>query len=307
MAGLGASSVVAPLTQRVWAEANCYVDLWIGLALSRDLDPHPMLFPALAVDFEGDQWTFLKPRHEDLRRLYGFEIEELQLWDGFERHVCQQLARGRVVLAEVDAFHLPDTQGVSHRREHVKTTIGIDRVDREQRRVDYFHNAGYFSASGDDFDGLMRPAFALPLFAEIVKLERMQRLDVAELRRLGRELCARDVARRPRTNPLREYLRCFDAHAAELRERDHEAFHRYAFATLRQCGAAFELGARCLRWLDPSLGTPACDLEAIAEAAKTALLKLARGVQRNKSLDLEPLAAAAPRWDAAFARLAEVV
>ena len=34
-----------------------------------------------------------------------------------------------------------------------------------------------------------------------------------------------------------------------LADKDLPTFHRYAFATLRQCGAAFELAALYLRWL----------------------------------------------------------
>ena len=34
----------------------------------------------LAVDWEGDQWTFFKPPHSDLRTLYGFDTQELNVW-----------------------------------------------------------------------------------------------------------------------------------------------------------------------------------------------------------------------------------
>jgi hypothetical protein len=306
MAGTGAPTAAARLTEQVWAETNCYVDLWVGLLRARGLDPHPMLFPALAADFEGDQWTFVKPRHEDLRRLYGVEVDELQLWDGFERHVRVQLERGRIVLAEVDAYFLPDTDGVSYRREHVKTTIGIAGLDSDRRSIEYFHNLGRFTARGEDFEALIRPDHPLPLFAEIVKLERALERPVWAQRSIARELLARDVHRRPAENPIRSYVRSFGEHAQELAASDLETFHRYAFATLRQCGAAFDLAARALRWLDSDYGAAAHDFEEIGDAAKTALLKLARGVQRHRALDLEPLASVAERWDRAFSRIEAV-
>ena len=29
-------------------------------------------------------------------------------------------------------------------------------IDRDDRRLGYFHNAGYFEADGEDYDGLLR-------------------------------------------------------------------------------------------------------------------------------------------------------
>ena len=47
--------------QRIWVEKNCYVDLWIELLHALRLEPLAMLPFTLAIDFEGDQWTFFKP------------------------------------------------------------------------------------------------------------------------------------------------------------------------------------------------------------------------------------------------------
>ena len=293
---------------RVWLETNCYADLWIELLGALALEPYAMLSHTLRVDFEGDQWTFFKPGADDLRLLYGIEIAELAIWDGGERHLIEQLSRGRIVLWEVDAYYLPDTAGISHHQAHTKTTIGVERIDPGAKRLGYFHNAGYHTLEADDFDGLLSKTAALPLYAELVKLDRLERLGDRELRRRARRLFLRDVARRPPQNPILEYQRDFARHAGWLAGGELEVFHRYAFASLRQCGAAYELAASHLRWLftdNPVALAAADDFDAIAVAAKAETLKLARAVQRNRAAELGPLLDAAPRWDRAFSALVE--
>ena len=70
--------------------------------------------------------------------------------------LTEQLALGRLAIVEVDAFYLPDTAGTSYRCEHVKTSIGIQALDPEARRLGYFHNAGYYELAGEDFTGVFR-------------------------------------------------------------------------------------------------------------------------------------------------------
>src|SRR4029079_1878071 len=60
---------------RLFAETNCYVDVWIELLHAHGLEPAAMLAFCAAIDWEGDQWTFFKPPHADLEALYGVEIE----------------------------------------------------------------------------------------------------------------------------------------------------------------------------------------------------------------------------------------
>ena len=117
-----------------WSESNCYADLWIEVLHALGLEPHAMLAHVLPVDVEGDQWTFFKPPLQDLEFLYGIDVQELQLWDGFACHVVDQLTRGRLVLAEVDAFYLPDTRGTTYRSSHAKTTIGNETGGIAPRR-----------------------------------------------------------------------------------------------------------------------------------------------------------------------------
>jgi hypothetical protein len=290
---------------RTWSETNCYADLWIEVLHALGLEPHAMLAHALFVDVEGDQWTFFKPPPGDLEVLYGIDVQELQLWDGFACHVIEQLGRKRLVLAEVDAFYLPDTRGTTYRTSHAKTTIGIERADPAARRLGYFHNAGYHELDGDDYDGILEPALLLPPYVEFVKFDRVSRLPDHELRRRSRLLLARHWARKPGENPIIGFDRVFARHIERLGG-DLVRFHAFAFASLRQCGAAYELGARYLRWLLPETAdalAAADDLEAIAQASKTALLRMARAAANRKAMDLEPLNAVAPRWDEAFRRL----
>jgi Domain of unknown function (DUF1839) len=288
-----------------FAESNCYADLWIELLHALELDPHAMLAHVLAVDFEGDQWTFFKPPGEDLRSLYGIDVQELQIWSGFAGHVFEQLRRGRVVLAEVDAFHLPDTAGTSHRLSHVKTTIGIERVDFDAGELGYFHNSGYHRLEGADFAGVFESLPALPPYVEFAKLERLKRLPPSDLRRKSRALLASHLERAPKRNPIIAQEQQFEAQIRNFMG-DLERFHAYSFASLRQCGAAWELGAHYVRWLFPDdreAAAAAAELELIAGAAKSTILQLARATMRNKPRDLKLLVAVAPSWDAAMEQL----
>ena len=60
-----------PLHQegRIWVEKNCYIDIWIEVLHSLGLTVEACLGFVLAIDFEGDQWTFFKPSHDELNTL----------------------------------------------------------------------------------------------------------------------------------------------------------------------------------------------------------------------------------------------
>ncbi len=295
--------------ERIWPETNCYVDLWIEVLSAQGLSPEAILGFTLTQDFEGDQFTFFKVPLEDLETLYGIRVTELAIFDRPERHVLEQIGRGRLTLLELDSYFLPDTRGVTYRQEHGKTTVAVNRLDLEKRELDYFHNGGFFHLSGDDFDGLFQmnaAPEALPLlpYTEFAKFPAAYP-GVRDMREAAWKLLRHHFARRPEQNPIRAFAEVFPAQVELLAERDFSFFHKYAFNTLRQVGANFELLASHLDWLN-SKGFAQAEKHAlrIAEVAKSTQFLLARAVTRKK---FEPLVTALDpaieAWDLLVAEL----
>ncbi len=280
--------------ERVWPETNCYVDLWIEVLAASGLMPEAMLGFTLTQDFEGDQFTFFKVPLEDIEQLYDIRVTELAIFDSIENHVSEQIARGRLCLVEMDSFFMPDTQGVGYRQEHGKTTVGINRLDMANRVMDYFHNGGFFRLEGEDFDGVFqrnRPEGTLPFlpYTEFVKFPKTP-ISAAHQRETATALLRRHFARRPDGNPIAGFASVFPKHVEAVAERPFGYFHKYAFNTLRQFGANFELLASHLAWLDePAYGPAIGEALKISECAKTVQFQLARAVTRKK---FDPLATA---------------
>ena len=289
--------------ERMWPETNCYADLWIEVVAALGLPPEAMFGFTLTQDFEGDQMTFFKVPLEDLESLYGIRCTELAIFDRLEGHVAEQIRRGRLCLVEMDSFYMPDTHATGYRKEHGKTTVGINRLDVENRVMDYFHNAGFFRVEGEDFDGLFQlhleetdPPF-LP-YTEFARLPNVKPSEEA-IRREARRLLARHFSRRPAANPIRAFAAEFPRQVEVVAERPFGFFHKYAFNTLRQLGANFELASSHLNWLDASsFGEAAAQAARISEVAKSVQFQLARAVTRKK---FDPLASAldpaAEAWD----------
>jgi Domain of unknown function (DUF1839) len=285
---------------RAWIETNCYADLWIEILHARGLDPLAMLAFTLCVDFEGDHWTFFKPEFATLRTLYGIEVEELIVWKGLHAAAEEQLARGRIVLAEADAFYLPDTVATDYRLRHTKTTIGIAHM--EDRRCEYFHNGGSFTLAGDDFDAVFAPR-ELAMYCEFAKFDRTRVLSAGDLRAESRLTLRSALTRVPARNPMLEFAA--RVVADEVTQQGLEYWNSYAFVALRQCGAAFELGGEYLRWLDPQLTPAAAACDRISTAAKALILKGARAANRGRALDAgDALSVMAESWDRAMELLA---
>lgn len=294
---------------RVWAETNCYTDLLIELVHALGHDPVPCLAFTLAVDFEGDQWTFFKPAHCELMRLYGLDVQELAIWRPLRDHVVEQVERGNVPLVEVDSFYLPDTAGTAYQLTHAKTTIGVNEIDVALGRLGYFHNAGYFAVQGDDFERLF-DVKGLPPYVEFVKPRPdAQPLAGRALVDASLDLLRSHLARAPRQNPFHAFAQRFEQDLAWLMQSPIEQFHTYSFATLRQYGACFELAETYLRWLGDQgvegVDAPARALHDIAETAKAFQFQLARSMARRKPLDLAPIARMGAHWDAALPVLRE--
>jgi hypothetical protein len=297
---------------RIWGQTNCYCDLWIELLHAMGHEPIAALPFTFAIDFEGDQWTFFKFPAADLATLYGADVQELALWRPLLDHVEEQIARRRIVLVEVDSFHLPDTEGTAYKRQHTKTTIAIAAVDRQGQRLDYFHNSGFYSLQGADFQGIISgPAESdlphLPPYAEFVKFGFAKPLPEAELLALSLDILRLRLRQVPAANPFREFKARFERDSATLLGMPLDHFHQYAFATMRQFGACYELSGTYLGWLSghgiPGYSETAGQFLDLANGAKVLQFQLARSVSKRKAMDLTALDSMAVAWDRGMERL----
>lgn len=295
---------------RLWAETNCYTDLLIELMHAMGREPEAMLGFTVAVDFEGDQWTFFKPRPCEISELYGLEIQELALWRPLAEHFAEQVQAGHVLLAEIDSYYLPDTAGTAYRTTHTKTTIGVNQIDVASRRMGYFHNAGYFTVEGDDFDELLQTrglphARVLPPYVEFVKQRPNLTLPWGDaLTDLALGFLARHLERAPVDNPFPRFKARLASDLGWLMKADLGRFHAYSFATLRQFGACYELASTHLAWLArrgvAGVDDSAAAFRQVAEEAKAMQFQLARSMARGKPLDLEPLDRMGRLWQRAM-------
>jgi hypothetical protein len=316
-------------SDRVWPETNCYVDLWIELLKALGADPVAALGFTIGIDFEGDQWTFFKFPLEDLRSLFGIEVQEYAIWRAMPDHLLEQAARNRFLIIEVDSWYLPDTAGVSYRKAHNKTSIAINTFDLTRKTLGYFHGSGYFEANGEDVDGLLRlgsPARwsddVLAPYVEVVKVDRQVRRSNAELRALATGVLSEHLARRTdhdgagagagagNFNAMARFLERFSVDVHTYAASDLAAFHRYAFATLRQIGAASELAGDHIRWLLPDntgFNTCADHFLKVSTSAKALQFKLAR-LAAGRSTDLsETMREMQKAWSNAFSMLTHLL
>ena len=300
----------------VWVEKNCYVDIWIEVIHALGLEPRAILPFVAAVDFEGDQWTFFKPPHGELRDLYGIDVQELNVWRTLLEHAQEHLAAGKLISTEADAWWLPDTSGTDYRRQHTKSTIVLNDLDLDRRTLGYFHNAGYFRLEGEDFARTFRldqppdPAF-MPLFAELVRVDRVVKRPVAELVALSIELWRRHLRRRPADNPVRRFQQRFERDLPLLQEKGLGHYHAWAFGSTRQLGAAFELAAANLQWLTANgvagLTAATADFTTLATTNKTFILKGARAAQNRRAFDSAALFdGMAAAWESGQRSLQEI-
>ena len=295
-------------SDRSFTETNCYTDVWIELLHGAGLDPTAVMGYCIAIDFEGDQFTFFKPPAHDIERLYGIEIQELTVYRPLHEHAIEQLERGCTILPEVDAWFLPDTAATSYGAEHVKTSIAIEAVDLDARTLRYFHNAGYHELRDEDFDGIFQVGehsagmFRMPPFTELLRIDKRRVLTDHELRTVSRELLAHHLARRPAANPIDLFAVRLAADLERLLSADEADYHAYTFATVRQLGAAFELAASHLDWLGEPAAAAAC--RELTDGAKMLLFKLVRAANRRRPFDVREAAAPlAASWTRAMSAL----
>lgn len=287
---------------RDYPETNCYTDTLVELLHSRGHEPLAMLGHLVRTDFEGDQFTFFKPPQGDLERLFGVDIHEMQPVGALPDQMAEQLARGRSMTAELDSFFLPDTAATDYRRNHVKTTIAVDAIDRDATVLQYFHNQGRHELSGDDYLGVFRldgtPPEVLPPYLELARFDGPPAEDQHAV---ARELLAHHLGYRPAENPFEAFGAQLAEDLPRLLEGDLEGFHAYAFATVRMAGAAFELLQAHCDWL---LGERVEPLDRIVEGCKVLSFRLAR----RRAFDPAPaIAGMASAWGEAMEDLERAV
>ncbi len=296
--------------ERVWSTTNSQLDVWIELLHTLNLDPAPVLLPTLCADFEGDQWTHSTVAPADLWACYGIAVDEMFVWRPLLAHFVEQLDRGNAVLVEVDEFHLPDMVGSSYQRAHCKTVIAVTGYDRNAHRLRYLHGAGGAEVDGDDLDALITAGIGsaqLAPTARIVKLDRLAPRTDAERAVLGVALARFHATRLPVRNPVRAFADALRAHGAWLAGGDAEHYQKWAFATLQQCGAAFELSADVCAWLakhgEPVEGAVA-PLRAVSQSARVLHQRLVRVSQSGRMPDVSATTDDMARaWDDAMAIL----
>jgi hypothetical protein len=295
-------------SDRVWVETNCYVDLWIEVLHALGVDPRAGCAFTLSIDFDDDQFTFFKFPLEDLRCLWGVDVYEMNPWLPIDHHVELQLAKGRLMTVEVDAFFLPDTAGTSYQTEHVKTSIVPQLIDRNQRRLGYFHGQGYWELSGDDYGGVFRvdsrpDPQVLPPYTELIKLDRLERPDDQTLVQRAITLMRQHLARR-RPGSITRFRTRFPDDLTWLRSEELATFHLYSFATLRQLGAAAELAGSFTEWLSEQgqsgLETATADFATVATTAKSMQFSLARAAAGRDVNFVPMLDELARAWDGAL-------
>jgi len=291
---------------RLWTETNCSVDVWVELLHAFGHEPIAALPFTLAIDFEGDQWTFFKFPPGDLFELFGADVQELAIRGRLDAHLEEQVARGRPVLIELDARYLPDTAGTSYRSAHVKSTAGVIGIDVHAQQLIYFHNQSLHQLHGDDFVDALKlrepidPA-SLPPYTEFVKLRSAEAQGDDDIVKRSIAMLRKHLALAPADNPFVPFKARLQAELPALLAQDLEEFHQYSFATWRMFGASYELAATYLRWLgahgEPGLEACADEFQTLAELAKAAQFQLARAITRRKTLDLSTVDAMAEHWD----------
>jgi hypothetical protein len=294
-------------TSRTYTETNCYADIIIELLHACGYEPLAAFGQVIRLDFEGDQWTFFKPPPEDLERLFGIDIHEMQPYRPIPVQIAEQIELGRTIIVELDSWFLPDTASTTYRSEHVKTSVAADAIDVQGEVLRYFHSAGLFELSGEDFRGIFRAdghaPDVLPPYAELVRFDAGHRLGNEELLVASRELLGRHLAHRPADNPFQRFGTQLTRALPELSEQGPDAYHAYAFATVRMAGSAFEALATYADWLSGGQTAASEPMREIVDACKAMSFRLAR----RRAFDAEPLIATmAAAWERAIGALGQL-
>jgi hypothetical protein len=295
---------------RTYLETNCYTDIIVELLHGRGDEPLAALGCLVRTDFEGDQWTFFKPPPEELESLFGIDIHEMQPYRPLPLQIAEQIDNGRTIIVELDSWYLPDTATTSYRAEHVKTSVAAEAIDLERGWLRYFHGPGLYELDGEDYTGIFHltgeaSPEILPPYTEIVRFDSGPRLEGSELRAAARALLRRHLEHRPRSDPFERFAVQLSRDLPLLSEAGPEAYHAYAFATVRMVGAAFELAAAQADWLlAADAARPVEAMRTIVDGCKVLGFRLARRRQFDPGPVLETLSEA---WRQTIEALEEVV
>lgn len=268
-----------------YPETNCWTDVVVELLHAHGREPLAGLGCTLALDHEGDQFTFFKPRAEELETLFGVDVHELQPYRSLRSHLLAQLAQGRTLIIEVDAWWLPDTAGTSYRNDHVKTAIAVDTLDAD--KLVYFHNAGLHVLRGEDLERVLVPE-SLPGYVEVVRFDGEQPTPT-ELPIVARELMRDNLLRRPTVSPFVAFGDQLGRELDQVIALSPRDVHVFAFATTRMAGAAMALAAAHVRWV---LGESGAEAAAAFDAVSSTTRTLTMRLMRRKPFDPSELVGA---------------
>jgi len=291
--------------ERTYLETNCYTDILIELLHTAGCEPLAAMGATVRMDFEGDQWTFLKPYPQDLEALFGVDIHEMQPYRAIPEQAAEQIAKGRTLIVELDSYYLPDTASTSYRRDHVKSSVVIESIDRESERMRYFHATALYELGAEDYRGVFRLGRefsddVLPPYTELVRFDAGPRLEGPELRDAALALLRGHLDRRPATNPFLRFGQALARDLPRLLAGDAEDYHAYAFATVRMAGSAFEVGASLATWLLSDPAAVSEPLTRVVEGCKALSFRLARRREFDPGPTVQALAQA---WDEGLSRL----
>ncbi len=314
--------------------------LWIELLATLGLDPHALWPLAAALAFEGDQWTAVEPSRDELRALYGVDVQELVVWRPLAEHAIEHLSAGRALVVDVDAFWLPVAAGsddTDYRRHHRKTTIVLNELDLDARRIACLHASGCLEARGDDVTHLLGleddasdleaiadwrgarvaqlgaaamalEAGRLPPRAQFVRADRRVARSTEELQMLALHHLGSHLAFRPESNPLRQFAARLADDLPLLREYGPASYADWASCTVRQLASAFAFAVRGLAWQDAPHASPLRDaarsFEHIARDAQALEARLDDARSTSKPVDTASLLERmAQCWDDGMAAL----
>jgi hypothetical protein len=145
----------------------------------------------------------------------------------------------------------------------------------------------------------------------LIRVDRLIRRPAKELAGIALAWLSRHLSLKAAGDPITRFGSRFAADLPLMQTNGLEHYHKWAFATTRQLGAAMELLAAHLRWLEGAgaikgLDEPAADFYQVSSNAKAFILKGARAISTKRPLDnislLDDMSAA---WTRGMSALAE--